>query len=406
MRIVFLTTKLNFTTSGGSPVELDLKVRDMMANGHMVKVITLFSSFNDDKLSLSYPVIEEGNTATSVWGIQSAAFKALRKYESEADLFHVDGHFFLYGAGLYRRFGGKVPVAAFFNRELTAWSDNVSPFISSEHRSIWIFLNKKIRFYIEKYIGTWLANGMDRFAFTNPVLKKAYEDFGLRREDDALIMGDLIDVPNLMREHGITATSYRERNKTNEPLIIFYSARMVAGKGFDILLQAFSLVKNKEKYHLILGGIGPEKELLEDLVDKLKIRPYVTFPGWVSKTDVYTFFKKTDIFILSRWRTELIALVLAEALIFGLPVIVPAGGGLSWRAGDAALTFKDNDYEDLARKIEQLGDSRELRAELSRKCYEHITSDVFNHQKLATAFSQQVIALVQRLKRSNGRRLS
>src|SRR3989338_662693 len=263
MRIIFLTTKLNFTTSGGSPVELDLKVRDMMANGHTVKVITLFSSFNDNSLSLSYPVIEERSAATSVWGIQSAAFNALRKYASEADLFHIDGHFFLYGAGLYRRLGGKVPVTAFFNRELTAWSDNVSPFLPGEHRSIWTFLNKKIRFYIEKYIGTWMANGIDMFAFTNPVLKEAYEDFGLRREDDALIMGDLIDVPNLMREHGITATSYRERNKTNEPLVIFYSARMVAGKGFDILLEAFSMVKNKERYRLILGGTGPEKELLD-----------------------------------------------------------------------------------------------------------------------------------------------
>lgn len=400
MRIIFLTTKLNFTTSGGSPLELDLKVRDMIANGHTVKVITLFSSFNDSKLFLSYPVIEEGSVATSVWGIQSAVFRVLRKYASEADLFHVDGHFFLYGAGLYRRLGGKIPVVAFFNRELTAWAENVSPFLPGGHRSIWTFLNKKSRFYIEKYIGTWMANGMDRFAFTNPVLKKAYEDFGLRREKDAHIMGDLIDVPNLMREHGITATSYRERNKTNEPLIIFYSARMVAGKGFDILLKAFSLVKNKERYHLILGGTGPEKELLEELADKLQIRPYVTFPGWVSKTDVYTFFKKTDIFILPRWRTELIALVLAEALIFGLPVIVPAGGGLAWRAGDAALNFKDNDHEDLARKIEQLGDSRELRAELSRKCYEHVTSDVLNHQKIAADFSRQVVALVQHLKSS------
>ena len=46
MRIVFITTKLDFINSGASVEELDLKVRAFMELEHQVEVVTLFSQSN------------------------------------------------------------------------------------------------------------------------------------------------------------------------------------------------------------------------------------------------------------------------------------------------------------------------------------------------------------------------
>src|SRR3989344_7244997 len=118
MRIVFITSKLNFVTSGASVTELDLTIRTLIKLGNEVATVTFFSYQNNIPDLLPYSVIEENVTSRRLLGIQKGIFQLLKKYESQADFFHIEGHLFLYGAGLYRLLGGKVPIAAFFNREL------------------------------------------------------------------------------------------------------------------------------------------------------------------------------------------------------------------------------------------------------------------------------------------------
>jgi glycosyltransferase involved in cell wall biosynthesis len=83
-----------------------------------------------------------------------------------------------------------------------------------------------------------------------------------------------------MQESGVTTETYSQKNKTAGPIILFYSSRMVAGKGFDLLVTAFAKVKNKENFKLVLGGTGPEEADVHALVQKLGLEPYVEFPDW------------------------------------------------------------------------------------------------------------------------------
>lgn len=380
MKIFFITSKLDFRTAGGSVEEFDLMMRTLQGLGNSVTAITVFSKVNDIPAQLPYQLIEENIPSRRLLGIQKGIFQILKKYSKDADLFHIDGHLFLYGAGLYRRLGGKVPISAFFNRELNCWPEDKSTLFYTNKDSLFVRCKKTIRWYLEKYIGMPIANGIDLRSFISPMYKALYENFGMRK-DNNLVIGDPLDFKKIMKSAGILEDSYRKRNKRNGPIIIFYSSRMAPGKGFDILLTGFSKVKNKKNFHLILGGSGPEELLVRKMIKDLKLEAYVELPGWVSKEKLYELYKKADIFIQADWRFEGTSMSLLYAMAFGVPSILPGGGGLEWNAKKSALYFKYKDFDDLARKIEQLGDDYKLREELSRQCYVRIAEDEINCEK-------------------------
>lgn len=395
MRIIFITSKLNFETSGGSVAELDLKVKTLKKLGHTVAVITAFSSWNKINEPLPYKVIEENIFSGRLLPIQSGVFKILRKYSPQADFFHIDGHLFLYGAGLYKILGGRVPVVAHFNRELICWPDNVSSFLTKEEYKLNSFLviKREIRWLVERYLGMFLANHIDLFSFANPVLKKVYEEFGLRKESSFTI-GDLVDHVQIRAEAGVTEGYFVKNEKTNRIINIFYTGRMVPGKGFDTLLLAFSKIKNKQNLRLILGGNGPEEKDVRQLACELGISQYIKFLGWISKKEVYDYFRQTDIFVLPKcMRLEFNSIALLEAMVFGLPCVVPAGGALAWSAGKSALTYEDENPSDLAEKIEQLAVSPELRKDLSHNCTLRLKDEELIYTKQVQKLNEYLLEL-------------
>ena len=271
--------------------------------------------------------------------IERRAIGVLKKYESQADVFHLDGHLFLFGAGAYRRWGGKIPVSAFFNRELTSWPELISVFFGRSSYSLFKKMKRGLRYVVERYIGMFLANGIDLTTFISPFFQQAYEDFGLRKKSNSLVIGDPIDWRGIMKNNSISSEFYCARNKIRQPITLFYSSRMAAGKGFDVLLKGFSEIKKKENFRLVLGGNGPEEKKVRAMIQDLQLTPYVDLLGWVSKERLYELHKTVDIFIQADWMPIGTSISLVYAMAFGIPSILPAGGGLAWMAGDCALYF-------------------------------------------------------------------
>lgn len=381
MRIFFITPKLNFLTAGGSTDEYDLLYRTMQDLGNEVFVVTTFSAGNNIPFKLPYKVFEEKINSKRQLGIQQGTLKILKQYSKMADVFFLDGQVFLYGAGLYRALGGKVPVVTYFNRELPAWPENVSTLFPVEKKdSIFKKLKQKVRFYIERYLLMPFTNSIDLLAFTSPFLEESYKSFGMKIAGRSMLLGDPFDFRGLMKKYKIYEDSYIKRNKTKGPFTIFYSSRMAPGKGFDLLLTAFSRLNNKDNFRLVLGGNGPEEHLIRNMVKDLKLEPYVEMPGWMTKEELYRRLgEQADIFVQARWRKDMTSMSLQTAILFGLPSILPGGGGLEWVGCGSAIYFEDNNVDDLARKIEQLGDNRNLREKLSKYCYIRMDQDEMNH---------------------------
>lgn len=372
MRIVFVTTKLNFITSGASVEELDLKIRRFQQLGHEVLAVTMFRGLNNIPELLPYKVMEEHSGSGSQLALQYHCYRVLKKYAPLADVFYVDGQVFLYGAGLYRLLLGK-PVCAHFNRELTSWPELVSSHFGMPRRSELARLKQFIRFYLEKFFFIPFANRIDACSFTNPHLRETYRNFGFNPKI-SLITGDAFDYKRFMHKYDVREDSYRTRNKHAPPYTIYYSSRMAAGKGFDTLIEAFSKLRNKNDFRLILGGAGPDEQKIKERIVELGIGELVSFTGWAPKVEHYTRLKEgADMLVQpSQSGFDKTSYILLEAMAMGVPSILPRGGGLEWDARESAIYFMAGDTDDLARKIEELGSNRELRATLSQKCYERL----------------------------------
>lgn len=381
MRIFFITSKLNFTASGGSIEEFDLMMRELQNLGSDVTAVTIFSDANDIPRPLPYRVQEEHFSSRGLLGIQRDIYRLLKRYESEADFFHVDGHLFLYGAGFYRMMGGRVPVSAFFNRELSSWPENRSSFFPQTPENIFLRIKKKARWLLERYVGMPIASHIDIRSTINPFFQAEYEKFGLKRKEGDLVIGDPMDFDKILADGEVSEGSYQARNRHEGPFTIFYSSRMAPQKGFDVLLEGFARVRNKDQFCLVLGGSGPEEHFARQKIRDLGLEKYVKLTGWMEKERLYEFLKKADIFVQADWMHFGSSMSLFYAMAFGIPSIVPAGGGLAWGAASSALTFKPRDPEDLARAIERLAGDHELRAELSRNCYRRIREDELNYKK-------------------------
>ncbi len=198
MRIVLITSKLNFETAGGSVIDIHLKAKGLVELGHEVAVVTAYSSANIIKESLPYTVFEEQITALHFVKIQYQAYALIKKYERRADVFYIDGNHFVYSAGFYKLRGGKVSIVAFFNIRLACWADTHG---NKEERGA--RLKRRIRFFIEHYFGVPLANRVDTFIFNTPMVEKMYSDFGYKKP--SYILEDFVATEEIIqRESAIS----------------------------------------------------------------------------------------------------------------------------------------------------------------------------------------------------------
>lgn len=389
MKILFVTSKLkNENTASGSVIELEYMIKELTVLGNDVGAVTVFSRDNDLIVPPPYRLFQEHCTSPHLFSIQWAVYSILRKYEKEADIFHVDAQF-IHGAGLYRMLGGKRPIFAYLIRPPLIKENYVSYFFEKRYGKrrmsagvILRSIKKAVRYCIERFIFTpILANRVDYVSCLNPLLLKEHSDFGLSKANYGLIIGDTYPMDSIMRKADITEETYRAHAGKNEKVILYCSGRMTPGKGYDLLLEAFAKVKDKNRFRVILGGTGPEEGMVRRLISDLGLEKYVELTGWVSREKMFEYLKMTDIYVLARWGTTLSALTLMETMVFGIPLIVPRGTGLAWTAGKSALTFESENPDDLARAIERLGADVELRKELSRFCYERLKeADIDPHQ--------------------------
>lgn len=95
--------------------------------------------------------------------------------------------------------------------------------------------------------------------------------------------------------------------------------RLVAAKGFDVLLRAWGkVVVQAPEWKLVIHGEGEERDALAALVDQLGLGNTVSMPG--ISHDAALAYARASVFCLSS-RYEGFGLVLIEAMAFGLPLV-------------------------------------------------------------------------------------
>jgi len=137
--------------------------------------------------------------------------------------------------------------------------------------------------------------------------------------------------------------------------------RLTYQKGFDLLIDSFSLIS--EKYPdwtlKIIGDDYGDKQLLLDKIDQFNLKNVFIFPSTSNIQDEY---KNAAFYVMSS-RFEGLPMVLLEAMAFGLPLVsfdCPTGPS-EVVDDDNGILVPDGNIELLADAIELLINNSELR---------------------------------------------
>ena len=125
---------------------------------------------------------------------------------------------------------------------------------------------------------------------------------------------------------GIDIEKYKPIPFSKKENYILTVGRLTKFKNMDVLIKAFSKIKNK-KIKLKIVGDGEEKENLIQLIKKLSIDERVELFHQISEKKLIELYQKAKIFVLCS-KNEPFGMVPVEAMACGTPVIADNSGGV------------------------------------------------------------------------------
>ena len=114
-------------------------------------------------------------------------------------------------------------------------------------------------------------------------------------------------------------------NKSRNPFRFISVGSLNEGKGFDVLIQAFTRILD-HRAELVIVGDGPVREPLEKLIREMSVQERVMLKGRLSHEEIADNLSKADVYVLAS-RSETFGVSYVEAMAMGLPVIATRCGG-------------------------------------------------------------------------------
>ncbi len=108
---------------------------------------------------------------------------------------------------------------------------------------------------------------------------------------------------------------------------VLYVGRLERRKGVAHLVRAWARIeRHYPTARLLIGGDGPERAALEQLVQQLGLKR-VRFLGYVPAPDLPSLFASAEVFCAPATYAESFGIVLIEAMAAGLPIVAAANTG-------------------------------------------------------------------------------
>lgn len=151
------------------------------------------------------------------------------------------------------------------------------------------------------------------------------------------------------------------------------AARLVPGKGFDLLLQvAKEILPKYPDWKWMLCGEGPEREMIESFCEKEGLKEQVVLLGYVPRVEDYLI--RSKIFVLTS-RAEGLPMCLLEARSCGVPCVsfdVPTGPADMIENGVNGYLIPAFDCDDMAEKLEGLMGDKERLGAMQKEAPKHM----------------------------------
>jgi glycogen(starch) synthase len=154
-----------------------------------------------------------------------------------------------------------------------------------------------------------------------------------------------------------------------------YVGRLVSEKGLPVLLQAAEVLqREKQEFELLLIGDGPQRPLLEAMIERGALSDCVQITGLLRGTTLAQALARVHVVVMPSVWEETAGLAAMEHMMRGRLVIASKIGGLLETIGDAGIACLPANAEDLARCMREVLRDRSLLATLGRKGRERAQS--------------------------------
>jgi glycosyltransferase involved in cell wall biosynthesis len=183
--------------------------------------------------------------------------------------------------------------------------------------------------------------------------------------------------------------SPRERDREVEArlrvagkMVIGYAGGLVDYEGLDLLLDAVADLKSRRSdFHVVIVGDGYYERVLRAYAHRLRLDDVVTFTGRVSHDEIGRYLSLFDVVPFPRLPRPVCELISPikpfESMAMQKPIVVSSVAALTEivRDGVTGLVFRKGDSADLARTMERLLDSPELRSSLGRAARDWVVAE-------------------------------
>lgn len=182
--------------------------------------------------------------------------------------------------------------------------------------------------------------------------------------DKAVLFTD-VAVDNLLE---VPAVVESEPNKRVEFITV---GKLDPWRGFDLTIEAFAKAAEKnENIHLTIIGKGADRERLETLINKLKLREKVTMAGSVSMERYQEYMRNCDVVVNASLKEGAVT-VSFDSMAMGKPLIcIDTTGYTRYFSSEYAEIIqradRDTTIQSLANSMVKLTDSH-LRFEMGKK---------------------------------------
>lgn len=172
----------------------------------------------------------------------------------------------------------------------------------------------------------------------------------------------------------------RQRAGWTDRFVIAFLGRLVSVKGVDSLIKAVARVNPDLRPVLLLGGDGPERGHLEQLVADQNLQSVVKFAGRLPDEPKRKaeFFGAADVFVLPsrivKGHQESFGLVCLEAARYRIPVIVSSASGATEfvKAGQTGYVVPPDQPESLGAVLEHVKKNPDEARQLANTLYEMV----------------------------------
>lgn len=216
----------------------------------------------------------------------------------------------------------------------------------------------------EKYIHK-LEKACKKVDYLMPVSKELTEYYSKRIQNDRT---KCIFIPNSLEY-------WPEESSDLEEKQLISVGRISPEKGFLDLIEVYDLVHQKHPdWKLNIIGDGAQMDLLKQKIEDKNLQDAVILHGFQKKDFIYDQLLHSSIYVMCSFE-ESFGIVLLEAASFGIPLIAfsSAQGAHEIIENDKnGYLIENRDIQQMANKIEEMIEKRELRVSLGKKAKESV----------------------------------